>query len=73
MICRDPDLRCPPHVHGHGRCARCGGSACQICDLCHGCGRMVCERCDRGTGDHSAEDFAFPGDARPHPHVVEDA
>ena len=58
------EIRCPPHVHDHARCVRCGGPACSACDRCHGCDQVVCEGCEAGGG----EPFAFPGDAHAHPH-----
>ncbi len=45
-------------------CARCGGPACPVHDLCYGCGRIVCGPCNRTP----TPEFAFPGDSIPHPH-----
>ncbi len=47
-------------------CARCGGEACRTCDLCHGCGRVLCDRCN---SEPTPRYECRPG-LVPHPHSV---
>jgi hypothetical protein len=51
------------------RCDRCGRVTCARCSRCGGWQRIVCPACDSTP----TPEFAYPGDAAPHPHVdIED-